>query len=95
MTQHLHPLATQSKLNLKNLIIHILEESNSVLTLDEILVAIGRHKFPFDINKSKIRALVNKLAKKGIVEYVYIDLSYGIRLANHQENIDDNAKVAS
>ena len=95
MTQHLHPQTTLNKLNLKDLIIHILGESKSVLTLDEILIGLRRHKFPFEINKAKIRGLVNKLAKKEIVEYVYIDLSYSIRLVNHHNSIDQNVEVVS
>ncbi len=94
MTQHLHPQTTQNKLNLKDLIIHILRENKSVLTLDEILIGLKRHKFPFEISKTKIRGLVNKLAKKEIVEYVYIDLSYGIRLMNYH-NTNSNIEVVS
>ena len=37
MTQQTHPLTTHSNLKLKDLILEILAESNSVLTLDEIL----------------------------------------------------------
>lgn len=92
MTQRLHPQPTQNKLILRELIILILGENNSVLTLDEILIGLKQYKFPFEINKGKIRGLVNKLAKKEIVEYVYIDLSYGIRLMNHNNH---NIEVVS
>lgn len=95
MTQHLHQQTTQRKFNLKELIIHILRESNSVLTLDEILIGLKRQKFPFEVNKTKIRNLINKLAKKEIVEYVYIDLSYGIRLMNHHDANISNMEVVS
>ncbi|MHA2099506.1 MAG: hypothetical protein ACW99A_12580 [Candidatus Kariarchaeaceae archaeon] len=90
MTQHLHPLKTHSNLKLKEIILIILAENNSVLTLDELLIGLKGYKTTYEINKSKIRRLVNKLAKQGIIEYVYIDLSYGIRLVNSR---DDSTNV--
>ena len=95
MTQHLHPQTTQNKLNLKELILHILQENDSVLTLHEILIGLRRHKFSFEINKTKIRGLINKLAKKEMVEYVYIDLSYGVRLMNRNNTDINNIEVVS
>lgn len=87
MTQHLHPQNTHSNLKLKDYIFHILEESNSVMTLDEILASLIKHNAPYDLNKLKIRRLVNKLARKGLLEYVYIDHSYGVRMVNfHNKN---------
>ena len=95
MTQYLYPLTNTSNFNLKELIIQILGKNNSILTLDEILIGLKQSKFPFEINKTKIRGLLNKLAKKEIVEYVYIDLSYGIRLLNRPNTDNNNVEVVS
>ena len=83
MTQHTHPLTTQSNLKLKDLILEILTVSNSVLTLDEILLGVKKSKIPYVVDKKIIRSLINKLAKKGFVEYVYMDHSYGVRIIDY------------
>ncbi len=86
MTQPTHPLAIQSNFKLKDLILEILAQSYSILTLDEILLGIKKSKIPHTVDKKIIRRLINKLTKKGLVEYVYIDLSYGVRMVNYHSS---------
>lgn len=93
MTQHTHQLTTHSNLKLKDLILAILAESNSVLTLDEILKGVKNSGIQYKIDKRIIRRLINKLTKKGLVEYVYVDLSYGVRSVNHHISNNQNVEV--
>lgn len=95
MTQHTHPLTTHSNLKLKDLILEVLIKSNSVLTLDEILRGVKNSGITYNVDKRIIRRLINKLTKKGLVEYVYVDLSYGIRSVNHQISNDQNTEAVS
>ena len=94
MTQHTHPLTTHRNLNLKDLILNMLTESNSVLALDEILKGVKNSRIQYKIDKRIIRRLITKLAKNGLVEYVYVDLSYGVRLVDFQLN-DNNLEAAT
>ncbi|OLS26931.1 MAG: hypothetical protein HeimC2_13620 [Candidatus Heimdallarchaeota archaeon LC_2] len=94
MTQHTHPLTTHSNLKLKDLILEILIKSNSVLTLDEILRGVIISGIPYKVDKKIIRRLINKLTKKGLVEYVYVNHSYSVRLVDYQFS-SNNLEVAT
>lgn len=83
MSRYFNQLTPHKNFSLKDLILEILSQRNSVLTLNEILDGVKRSETPYYVDKKIIRRLINKLAKKGLLEYVYVDLSYGVRLVDY------------
>ena len=67
-------------MGLKEVIFQILSNHKDALTVDEIVHSIQRLRMPYEVNTTVVNRVLQKMAKQDLIEFVYIDLSYGVRL---------------
>jgi hypothetical protein len=71
--------------SLREVIMDIVKQSDQTLTLKEILAESKLYFLPFEPTMNSVNSLLQKLARHNIIEFVYLDLSYGVRLVNQEE----------
>ena len=73
-------------MGLKEAIFQVLSKHSTALTVDEIVNSIKRLHVPYEVNATIVNRVLQKLAKQDLVEFVYLDLSYGVRLKEHAKH---------
>ena len=77
----------------RDLILKILESTLEVFTLEDLLVNLNKYELPYFFDIDKLKRIIQKLANQELVEFVYIDHSYGVRRKSPM-NTDNTAIVA-
>ncbi|MHA2251154.1 MAG: hypothetical protein ACXAD7_12390 [Candidatus Kariarchaeaceae archaeon] len=84
-------LSKRKKFNsLREVILDIIKNSKMPLTPPEIFNRSLTYFLPFEPSITSINNLLQKLARANIIEYVYLDLAYGVRFtkeAYHEHSI--------
>ena len=71
--------------SLREVILDIIRQSDHTLTPKEILEESKSYFLPFDPTMNRVNNLLQKLTRHNLLEFVYLDLSYGVRLVEREE----------
>lgn len=71
--------------SLREVILDIVRQGDHTLTPKEILEESKGYFLPFEPTMNGVNNLLQKLARHNLIEFVYLDLSYGIRLVESEE----------
>lgn len=81
------------KMSARDLILKFLESSLEVHTLEVLLVEINKYELPYFFDIEKLKRIIQKMANQELIEFVYIDHSYGVRIKSPLDT-DNTAIVA-